>query len=131
MPVEFEVIANNCELASQVLDAGIKSYAAMRDLEPSYSFTCAENARPTISAWQFFLSIYAVVLIPAVIGWAVLYRKGARTDKFFMWGIGSVLFPIIMPLVALMKFGEIFAIPVAENAAGQPSAEKRRTYADD
>lgn len=106
MPVEFEVTANNCEIASQVLDAGIASYAAERAAQLDFQYSCLETMEPALTAWQIILAIYVVALIPAIIGWAVLYIRGEPTDKFFNWGALSFLMPIVGPLLALMPVDE-------------------------
>lgn len=108
MPVEFQVVTNNCEIVSQVLDAGIPSYLADRAVKPEFQYSCIETMEPALTAWQIFLTIYVVALMPAIVGWAVLYFKGKQADKFFKWGALSFCMPLVGPFLAL--------IPVDENS---------------
>ena len=105
MPFEFEVAANNCEFAAQVLDAGIEAYVTARDLATEITYICVENG-PAVSAWQVFLYIYLVVLIISLAGWVVYYRRGASSDKLLKWGIVSFALPPLAPIVAIFNFGD-------------------------
>lgn len=129
MPFEFEVASNNCEFAAQVLDAGIEAYVTARDLTTEIIYICVENW-PATSAWQLFLYIYAVVLIFALAGWVVFYRRGASSDRLFKWGIVSFLFPPLAPIVALFNFGEGQAISKVKDANSSWD-EKGNQGADD
>jgi len=104
MPFEFEVASTNCELAQKILDVGIEAYQTAWDLLTTYSYTCVESVSLRPSASQIFLTLYVVGLIPTIIGWAVLYRRGAPTDAFFKWGICCAVIPIFGPFVALLGF---------------------------
>ncbi len=117
MPYDFEVSATNCELAREILNVGMDAWTAARDWARSYSYDCVEYVIQTPSASQIFLTLYLAGLIPAIIGWAVLYRRGASPDELFKWGICCVLLPGIGPFVALLGFlhlsGDFGRFPVA------------------
>ena len=105
MPIGFEVTANNCEIASQVLDAGIKAYSTVRDLDSEFAYTCLEKGS-SISAWELALYVYAVALLCTLVGWIYFYHRGATADRLLKWGIVSVVFPVVGTLVALLNFGD-------------------------
>ena len=130
MPVEFEVVTNNCEIVSQVLDAGITSHVADHVTKPDFQYTCIETMEPSLTAWQIFLAIYVVALIPAILGWAVLYLKGEQTDKFFKWGSLSFVVPLVGPLLALVPVDEHSGF-ILKLAVNRKSPSQVNRYADD
>ena len=103
----FEIAATNCEVVGQILDAGIASYVAGLDQARDFVFTCSETIELSPSASQIFLRFYILFLIPTLIGWAILYRRGAKASEFFEWGIVAVVVPIIGPLVSPLSFVKI------------------------
>ena len=106
MPTNFEVVATNCELAQEILDAGIEVFAANLADESDFVYSCIENAETSLTAWQIFLAIYTVLLIPAFISWVVLHRKGAAAEELLILGAMSMILPVIAPIVALMQIGQ-------------------------
>lgn len=133
MPTNFEVVATNCELTQEILDAGIEVFAANLANEPEFVYTCIENIGPSLSAWQIFSAIYIVLLIPTFISWVVLHRKDAPADQLLILGAVSMIFPVIAPIVALMNFGK--NVEAVEEAvameAGPGLLFARRRNADD
>lgn len=133
MPTNIEVVATNCELAQEILDAGIEEFAANLANESEFAYTCIENIEPSLSAWQIFMAIYVMLLIPTFISWIVLRRKGAPADQLLILGAMSMIFPFIAPIVALMNFGQnAEAVEVATAMeAGPGLLFARKRNADD
>lgn len=123
MPVQFEVVTNSCEIVSQVLDVGIASYVAERAVNLDFQYVCAETTEPSLTAWQIFQAIYVIALVPAFVGWIVLYLKGERADKFLKWGVLAFAMPVAGPLFALIpvddRTGFIWILPVNRRAPRQ------------
>ena len=131
MPINFEVAATNCELAREILDAGIQDYVGNLANESEYLYTCIENIKPSLSAWQIFLAIYIALLIPAFICWVVLHRKGASADQLIILGVLSLLMPAIGPIIMLLSLDQkAVALGVAMEAGPGLLIERRRD-ADD
>ncbi|MDE2634793.1 MAG: hypothetical protein OXI30_00390 [Chloroflexota bacterium] len=105
MPYEFEVAATSCELAREILDVGIEAYKAVHNSATAYNYMCVENVSLAPPASQIFLTVYLVGLIPSIIGWSVLYRRGAPAGAFFKWGICCGVVPVFGPIVALLGSG--------------------------
>lgn len=131
MPVEFEVVANNCELASQILDTGIASHLADHVSKPEFRYICSETVEPSLTAWQIFIALYLVVVIPTLIGWAVLYRRRAPAEKFINLGALSMIFPVIAPIIVLLSFGQQAEDVEIAMQAGPGLLFERRRHADD
>jgi hypothetical protein len=137
VPTSFEVVATNCELAQQILDAGNEVFKANLANDSELVYTCIEKASRSLTAWQVFLAIYIVLLIPTFVGWVVLYRKGAPSDQLLALGVLSMLLPVFAPLVALMGFGnnveaaEKLATAEVAMEAGPGLLFERKQNADD
>ena len=131
MPTNFEVVATNCELAQEILDAGIEAYVANLANTPDYQYICIEKMEPAFSAWQIFLAIYMVLLIPTFISWVVLHRKGAPADQLLILGAMSMILPVIAPIVVLMNFGQNAEAVEVAMEAGPGLLFARRHNADD
>ena len=99
--VNIEVAATHCDIATHILDAGIASFQDAQ-VQQTFQYTCVEQAQPALTNWQMLLSIYLVVMIPALIVWAILYRKGLGRAEFFKWGVASFLMPVLAPFAALV-----------------------------
>lgn len=129
MPSEFEVVTNNCEIVSQVLDAGIASYVAERVAQLDFQYTCIEILDQSLTTWQIFLAIYVVALIPAIIGWAVLYIKGEPTDKLLKLGFLSFMMPLFGPLLALIPLDEHSGF-ISKLAVARKTSRQGNQHAD-
>ena len=131
MPAEFEVVANNCELVKQILDAGIDAYAAARVGEPALQFTCMETSEPALGALQICLAIYFTLVIPTLIAWAILYRRGEPAESLCMLGGLSMIFPLVAPIIMLSNFGHSANAGGRVLLASHGLIAKRRPNADD
>lgn len=123
MPTKFEVVATNCKLAQEILDAGIEAFVANFANTPDYEYICIEKMEPVFSAWQIFLAIYIVLLIPTFISWVVLHRKSAPADQFFILGTMSMILPVIAPIVVFINLNQN-----AQNAETVEVAMKARPW---
>jgi len=131
MPADFEVVANDCKIASQVLDAGIASHLADRVIKPEFQYICSETVEPSLTAWQIFVALYIVVVIPTLIGWAILYRRRTPAENFFILGALSMVFPVIAPIIILLNVGQEAEDVELAMQAGPGLLFERRRHADD
>lgn len=131
MPSNFDVVATNCELAQEILDAGIEAYVANLASAPDYQYNCIEKMEQALAAWQIFLAIYVVLLIPTFISWVVLHRKSAPANQLLFLGVMSLIFPFIAPIVVLMNFNQNDEAVEVAMKAGRGLLYARKHNADD
>ena len=123
--LNFEVIANSCDIAGQIVEAGLEYYAGYF---PDVKYACIENSEVVVAGiveanldnyyhWYYkpmaelvrldlpFDLVsgtlpLAMLLIPIV--WIYLYRRGTSTRDMLFWGAIAVAIPILGPLAALV-----------------------------
>ncbi len=123
----FEVTTNNCDIADQIIEAGLDYYVGYF---PDVRYACIENSDVVVAGFieanldNYYHWYYrpiaeltsldlpfdliagimpvALLLIPLV--WVYLYRSGASTRDMLFWGAITVAVPLLGPLAALIFY---------------------------